>query len=214
MGFEIKRLVVGPLEANCYLVWDDVNRSAVIVDPGDEGDYIEKEVKKEGLDVKYIINTHGHFDHVGASGRLRDSLGARLAIHASDAPLLEGAPIQGSHFGIDTPSQPQPEVLVTDGTVLKAGGLSITVLHTPGHTQGGVCLYLEKEGVIFTGDTLFTGSVGRTDLPGGSYDALMKSIKEKILPLGDNVRVLPGHGPETTVGEEKRSNPFIMEGSR
>jgi glyoxylase-like metal-dependent hydrolase (beta-lactamase superfamily II) len=108
MGFEIKRLVVGPLEANCYLVWDNTNRAAVVVDPGDNGDYIEKEVKRQGLDVKYIIHTHGHFDHVGASGHLRDSLGARLAIHTSDAPLLEGAPIQGSHFGIETPSQPQP----------------------------------------------------------------------------------------------------------
>jgi glyoxylase-like metal-dependent hydrolase (beta-lactamase superfamily II) len=179
MGFEIKRLVVGPLEANCYLVWDNTNLSAVVVDPGDEGDYIEKEVKRQGL-----------------------SLGARLAIHTSDAPLLEGAPIQGSHFGIETPSQPRPEVLVADGTVLKAGGLSITVIHTPGHTQGGVCLYLEKEGVLFTGDTLFAGSVGRTDLPGGSHEALIKSIREKILPLGDDVRVLPGHGPETTIGEE------------
>jgi glyoxylase-like metal-dependent hydrolase (beta-lactamase superfamily II) len=103
-------------------------------------------------------------------------------------------------------------VLVADGTVLKAGGLSITVIHTPGHTQGGVCLYLGKEGVLFTGDTLFAGSVGRTDLPGGSHEALIKSIREKILPLGDDVRVLPGHGPETTIGEEKISNPFIMEG--
>jgi glyoxylase-like metal-dependent hydrolase (beta-lactamase superfamily II) len=214
MGFEMKRLVVGPLEANCYLLWDDADRSAVVVDPGSDGDYIEDEVKKEGLNVKYIINTHGHFDHVGANGHLRDSLGVKVAIHASDVKLLQGAPLHGNPFGIETPPQSAPEVLLTDGMELKAGGLSITVLHTPGHTQGGVCLYIEKEGVIFTGDTLFSGGVGRTDLPGGSFDTLMKSIREKILPLGDTVRVFPGHGPETTIAEEKESNPFIAGDSK
>jgi glyoxylase-like metal-dependent hydrolase (beta-lactamase superfamily II) len=209
MGFMKKRLVVGPLEANCYILWDSSDLSAVVVDPGHDGEVIEKEVKKQGLEVKYIINTHGHFDHIGAAGYLRERLGVKLAIHTKDVPLLEAATVQGSYFNVETPPQRAPEVFLEDGTLIEAGSLSIKVLHTPGHTEGGVCLYVEDEGVLFTGDTLFAGSVGRTDLPGGSFETLMNSIREKILPLGDSVRVFPGHGPETTVGEEKSLNPFI-----
>jgi glyoxylase-like metal-dependent hydrolase (beta-lactamase superfamily II) len=209
MGFMMKRLVVGPLEANCYILWDSSDPSAVVVDPGHDGEVIEREVKKQGLELKYIINTHGHFDHIGATGYLRDRLGVKLAIHAKDVPLLEAATVQGSYFNVETPPQRAPEVFLEDGTLIEAGPISIKVLHTPGHTLGGVCLYVEDEGVLFTGDTLFAGSVGRTDLPGGSFETLMRSIREKILPLGDSVRVFPGHGPDTTVGEEKSLNPFI-----
>lgn len=208
----MKRLVVGPLEANCYLLWDPSDSSAVVVDPGDDAQLIEEEIQNEGLNVLYIINTHGHFDHVGASGHLREKLGASLAIHPEDTSLLENASQQGKYFGVETqaPNGPiGPDVELSDGMVIEAGTIKITVLHTPGHTRGGVCLYIEKEGVVFTGDTLFTGSIGRTDLPGGSFDELMRSIREKLLTLGDTVKVFPGHGPGTTIKEEKLSNPFM-----
>ncbi len=208
----MKRLVVGPLEANCYLLWDPSDSSAVVVDPGDDAQLIEEEIQNEGLNVLYIINTHGHFDHVGASGHLRKKLGASLAIHPEDVPLLENAAQQGEYFGVETqaPNGPiGPDVELSDGMVIEAGSIKRTVLPTPGHTRGGVCLYIEKEGVVFTGDTLFTGSIGRTDLPGGSFDELMRSIREKLLTLGDTVKVFPGHGPGTTIKEEKLSNPFM-----
>jgi glyoxylase-like metal-dependent hydrolase (beta-lactamase superfamily II) len=213
MAFKMKRLVVGPLEENCYLVWDDADRSAVVVDPGDEGEHIAGVIEKLGLDVRYIINTHGHLDHIGANGLLKTRLGAPLAIHPEDAPLLEVAAFQGSRLGMEaTDGQPAPDVTIDQGDELRAGGLRLKVIHTPGHTGGCVCLYLEEEGVLFTGDTLFAGSVGRTDLPGGSFETLKRSISGKLVPLPDGVKVFPGHGPASTIGEEKLSNPFMMTG--
>ncbi len=202
-------ITVGPLEVNCYIIWDTATREAFIIDPGGDAGVITGAVKREGLKVRYIVNTHGHFDHVGADGELKAALSAPLAIHRDDAGLLQDAHEHGVFFGVKTPRQPAPDMLLEGGERLKAGGLTIEVIHTPGHTAGGVCLYARKEKLLFTGDTIFSGSVGRTDFPGGSHEALMDSITKKILPLGDDIAVLPGHGPRSTIGEEKESNPFV-----
>ncbi len=207
----VERFIVGPLDVNCYLLWSRTHRTAFVIDPGGDAEVIEDGVKKHGLSVKYIINTHGHFDHIGADVELKESLGASLVIHKDDALLLQRGSEQAMVFNIHVPSQPPPDLLVEDGSLLEADGLVLEVIHTPGHTPGGISLYLREEKILFTGDTLFAGGVGRTDLPGGSYELLLDSIKRRILTLDDSTRILPGHGPYSTIGEEKAINPFLME---
>ncbi|OGQ52304.1 MAG: hypothetical protein A3J24_06320 [Deltaproteobacteria bacterium RIFCSPLOWO2_02_FULL_53_8] len=209
-GLEV--VIVGPLEVNCYILWDSLTRDAFVIDPGGDAGKICKAVEKERLNVKYIVNTHGHFDHVGADGELKGIFGPPIAIHGADAELMSEAHEHGVFFGAAIAPQPAPDILLEDGAQLKAGGLSLRVIHTPGHTTGGVCLFEESQGLLFTGDTLFAGSIGRTDLGGGSFNVIMASIKEKILPLGDEVTVLPGHGPKSSIGEERRTNQFILQG--
>ncbi len=209
MTINIKTLEVGPLDVNCYIVWDKESRDAVIIDAGGDAPLIEREVRAQDLKVRYILNTHGHFDHVGADGEMKERFNAPLAIHSADAELLEKAPIHAGFFGLRAEAQPAPDILLDDNGVIEAGPLKIEVLHTPGHTPGGVCLYIRDEGVLFSGDTLFAGSVGRTDLEGGSTEELMHSIRTRLLTLGDSVRVFPGHGPETTIGDERGHNPYI-----
>lgn len=211
MGIEMKTLVVGPLDVNCHILWHTDDRTAVIIDPGGDADLIEQEIKSRDLSVRFVINTHGHFDHVGANPALCASLGVGLAIHPADAALLERAPEQALSFGLTTPAQPAPKLLLEDKAVVTAGSLSLEVIHTPGHSPGGVCLYIEERRIVFTGDTLFAGGIGRTDLPGGSYETLISSIKHKIFPLGDDVVVYPGHGPASTVGQERATNPYLTE---
>lgn len=205
-------ITVGALEVNCYILWDSQTRDAFVIDPGGDAGKICKVLEKERLVVRHIINTHGHFDHVGADGELKGILGAPIAIHADDAELMSEAHEHGVFFGATIAPQPVPDLFLEDGTELKAGGLTLVVIHTPGHTRGGVCLYEKKEGLLFTGDTLFAGSIGRTDLGGGSFNVIMASIRERILPLGDSVTVLPGHGPESTIGVERRTNQYILQG--
>ncbi|MBI5643465.1 MAG: MBL fold metallo-hydrolase [Deltaproteobacteria bacterium] len=207
----MKTLTVGPLDVNCYIVWDRESRGAFVIDPGGDAGSIEDVVKKEGLDVRYIINTHGHFDHVGGDAELKKAFCSPLAIHASDAPMLSDAHEHGILYGVKTPRQPEADIFLEDGMELKAGGLILQVIHTPGHTKGGVCLLDRTNGLLFTGDTLFAGSIGRTDFEGGSFDELMGSLRDKILPLADGVKVFPGHGPSSTIGREKASNPFILD---
>lgn len=206
---EITTLVVGPLEVNCYIFWDGKSKEAFVIDPGGDLDDILGELKANGLTVKYIINTHGHFDHVGADNSLKEACKAKVAIHGSDVALLKDAHEHATFFGVNTPKQAEPDILLEDGSVIESNGLKLRVIHTPGHSKGGICLYSEADKALFTGDTLFAGSVGRTDFEGGSYEELMTSIKKKILPLGDDVVVLPGHGGSSTIAEEKGSNPFL-----
>lgn len=207
----VLKLVVGPLEVNCYIVWDGITGPAFIIDPGAEPERIIAAVRKLGLTVKYILNTHGHFDHVGANAEVKDAFGSPVAMHPLDAAALAASHEHAAFFGVVSKPQPLPDIALEDGMRLEAGGISLDVLHTPGHTEGGVSLYCKEHGLVFTGDTLFRGSVGRTDFEGGSFEKLVESIKTKLFPLGGRVRVLPGHGPETTIEEEKNTNPFVSE---
>lgn len=209
----LKTLVVGPLEVNCYIVGDKKTKEAVCIDPGGNAEEILGVLEEGKLSLKYIINTHGHFDHVGGNGHLRKATGAKLAIHKEDAQLLKNAASQAAVFGLGSVSSPQPNLLLKDGDKIIIDNLMLNVIHTPGHTPGGICLLTAdlKSKMLFTGDTLFAGSIGRTDLPGGSYKDLIASIKNKILSLGDDVRIFPGHGPETTVGRERKFNQFLAE---
>ncbi|CAG1066127.1 Hydroxyacylglutathione hydrolase GloC [uncultured bacterium] len=206
---EVITVIVGALEVNCYIVWDKDSGDGVIIDPGADAAEVEAAARERGVKVRCVLNTHGHFDHVGADAAIKAAFGAPVAIHPDDAPLMADAHEHGIFFGVSTPKQPEPDMLLKDGQAVEFGGLRLRVIHTPGHTRGGICLYIEDGKILFTGDTLFAGSVGRTDFEGGSMDDLMASITRKLLPLGDEVRVLPGHGPESTIGEEKEINPFL-----
>jgi hydroxyacylglutathione hydrolase len=204
---QLSRLVVGPLQVNCYVVYDEKSKDAMVIDPGDDGQEILGLVKSKGLKVKYIVNTHAHFDHVGANKLLKDSTGAELLIHEADSGLLGGTANQARMFGMTAASSPKADRYVKHGDVLTIGDASFTVLHTPGHSAGGISL--AGDGVVFTGDALFAGSIGRTDLMGGDLMTLITSIRTNLLALPDETVVLSGHGPQSTIGEERRENPFL-----
>ncbi len=204
-----RHLVVGPLACNCYIVGDETTKQGMVIDPGAEGRTILRAVSELGLSIKLIVVTHAHFDHVGAVPAVKEATGAQLAIHEADASMRLGpfarmmASISGGSFSRSS----KPERLLRDGDVIEIGGLRFTVLHTPGHSLGGISLY--GNGVVFTGDTLFNYGVGRSDFPGCSHRQLIDSIKSKLMSLPDDTIVYPGHGPPTTIGEEKRGNPFL-----
>ena len=203
----IKKLEVGPIMANCYILGCEKTKEAVVIDPGDEADRILMILSEEGLKVKCLINTHGHFDHVGANKRMKEVTGAQLMIHAEDESMLSQLSMAARSFGLTAENSPGADRLIADGDEITFGEITLQVIHTPGHSRGGVCLY--TDGVLFVGDTLFAGSIGRTDLPGGNYDTLISSIKENLLAFKDDTLVYTGHGPETTIGQEKRMNPFL-----
>lgn len=212
---QVISLVVGPISTNCYIVFCERTREAVVIDPGfdrfDE-DIVLGKIRELGLSVKYIINTHGHIDHISGNAKLKRETGAKIAVHADDAEMLID-PSKNYFIGalFSTYGVSPPDILLKDGDEIRVGDIRIRVLHTPGHTPGSISLYIEEEGVVFTGDTLFAGSIGRTDLPGSSHEKIMRSIREKLLSLPDETRVYPGHGPETTIGIERRENVFLTD---
>ena len=210
--FHFRKLTLTLFQSNCYIIWDDEGVGAVI-DPGGEPEEILKALRAAGVrEVRYILNTHGHFDHIGANGPVKKATKAPIAIHEADAPLLVN-PLQNvSLFLLQGVTSPPADRLLRDGDEVEIGRIRLQVLHTPGHTPGSVCFL--GEGVLFTGDTLFYESVGRTDLPGGNERRLLKSLQDRILPLPDDLLVLPGHGPQGLLGEIKRVNPFLREAAR
>ncbi len=203
----IERLCVGMLQTNCYIVGCAETKEGAIIDPGGDAKHILAEVERLGLKINYVINTHGHFDHTLANKEIVQATGAPLAIHSADAPMLT----QGGgafFFGIMGKASPPADTILEEGQVLILGKIELTVLHTPGHSPGSICLYNEEEGVLFDGDVLFNMGMGRYDLPGGNYGVLMQSI-QRLLALPEETTVYPGHGPATTIGRERRSNPFL-----
>lgn len=193
---------------NCYVVADAVSKRGFVVDPGDEVDRILAEIRKHDLKIERILLTHGHIDHVAYAQDLKDALQVPMLIHPDDFPLLEQVQGQAMMFGLPPGPKPVADGSLQEGDEFFAGRHRFRVLHTPGHSPGHVIFAGDK--VALVGDTLFAGSIGRTDLPGGDYDALMRSIRGKLLPLGDNLKIYPGHGPESTIGVERRSNPFLQ----
>jgi hydroxyacylglutathione hydrolase len=203
----IQTIPVGPLEVNCYITGDSSSGDVFIIDPGDEIDRILSAIRKNSYTVKALINTHGHLDHAGGVQRLKDELLVPYYIHEEEKPLLEALPLQQTQFGLYLSGVPEPDDFLVHGQILTAGKTTYSVIHTPGHSPGGICLY--TEGCLFSGDTLFAGSVGRYDLPGGSQDALDNTIRTHLLVLPDETKVYPGHGPASTIGRERRYNPFL-----
>jgi hydroxyacylglutathione hydrolase len=213
---------VGPLQCNCSILGDEASREAIVVDPGDDIERIVAILGRHQLTVKQIVVTHAHIDHIAGAARLKRLTGAPILYNQRDLPLVKMMDIQASWLGIQTPEVAAPDQDLTDGQIVSVGGeapqteavskpagLTGHIVHTPGHTQGSVCLYLPEESLLIAGDTLFAGSVGRTDLPGGDTQTLLRSIHDKLLPLPEETVVIPGHGPRTTIGEEKATNPFL-----
>jgi len=207
----IKMLVVGPLASNCYIVGSSATKRGMVIDPGAEARTILRTVQETGLSISLIVATHAHMDHVGALREVQEKTGAEFAIHEAERGLMLSAPMRvlGSLAVSPIKSPPRPHRLLRDGDRIDLDDLHFEVLHTPGHTPGGICLL--GHGVVFCGDTLFNGSVGRTDFPGCSHQRLMRSIREKLMVLPDETIVYPGHGSPTTIGEERRANPFLQD---
>lgn len=203
----IETIVVGPLQVNCHLVICEETNQAAVVDPGADPELILQAVKDAGCQVTLIINTHGHFDHIGANKRIKEATGAELLIHPDDVQLLRNANVHASVYGLSVEASPMPDRLLSEKEQLKIGQLSADIIHVPGHSPGSVCLKIGKN--LIVGDVLFAGSIGRTDLPGGDHHLLISGIREKLLILPDETVVHPGHGPDSTIGSEKVSNPFV-----
>lgn len=202
----IKKIVVGTLENNCYIIGDERTREVFIVDPGDEPDRILDFVNEDNLETKFIVCTHAHFDHVGAINEIKEITKAKIILHKDDLILYKNVEMQGLAWGFDIEPLTEPDIIVSEGFNIEIGDLRFMVLHTPGHSPGSICLY--GEGILITGDTIFAGSVGRTDLYGGDINQLKKSFK-RLIELPDNTIILPGHGPESTIMKEKNDNFFM-----
>jgi glyoxylase-like metal-dependent hydrolase (beta-lactamase superfamily II) len=204
---KIETIVVGPLQVNCYLLICEETGKAAVIDPGADSALIMQAVAAADCDVTHIINTHGHFDHIGANKRIKDATGADLLIHADDVQLLQQAGMHASVYGLTAEDSPLPDRLISVGEPLHVGNLEIDIIHVPGHSPGSVCLHVGNH--LIVGDVLFSESIGRTDLPGGDHQLLIQGIREKLLVLPDATIVHPGHGPDTSIGHEKIANPFI-----
>jgi glyoxylase-like metal-dependent hydrolase (beta-lactamase superfamily II) len=205
----LESLTVGPFQENCYVVGDEGSGVGALIDPGDEAARIALAVEETNLEIASIIVTHAHIDHVGAVAALLDEYACPVLMHAEAEAMLAGLPTQAVMMGLRFGKVPAVDRHVEDEEVLEVGALRLRSLYTPGHAPGHLAFYVEDEGVVLSGDALFAGSVGRVDLPGGSMEVLMQSIEERLLTLPDETRVYPGHGPATTVGQERASNPFL-----
>jgi glyoxylase-like metal-dependent hydrolase (beta-lactamase superfamily II) len=205
---KIETIVVGPLQVNCYVVYDEKSLEALVIDAGDEPEKILKFIRDRNLKVSSIICTHAHFDHTGGISAVRDKTGAKVMLHVDDLEIYMSVESQGAVWGFNIVQPPHPDLFVRDGEEIIAGDVKLRVMHTPGHSPGGICLH--TGGIIFTGDTVFAGSVGRTDFYGGDLGALKASFK-KVLSLPSETKILPGHGNWTTVADEWQQNFFIHE---
>ncbi|MDE3199297.1 MAG: MBL fold metallo-hydrolase [Acidobacteriota bacterium] len=206
----IETFPVGPLQCNCTILADEQTREAIVIDPGDEIARIHRRLTEHGLTLKQILITHAHIDHVGGALKLKRLTGAPILLNENDLALLAMMDQQAAWLGIPTPETAPPDDSLTEGATVGLPTYPAQVIHTPGHTQGSICLHFAPLKMIFAGDTLFQGSIGRTDLPGGNYPQIIESIAARLLPLPDETRVIPGHGPATTIGLERRTNPFLQ----
>jgi len=203
-------LPVGPLQCNCSIIGDEVSREAMVIDPGDDIEDLLAIIRKPTLQVKQIVITHAHIDHVGGAMKLRGLTGAPILLNQNDYALLKMLDLQAAWIGMAAPGTVEIDQSVTTGDIVKAGSHSATILHTPGHSEGSICVYFSAEKTLIAGDTLFAGSIGRTDLPGGSMEKILHSLHTTVLALPDDTVVVPGHGSLTTIGEERESNPFLV----
>jgi glyoxylase-like metal-dependent hydrolase (beta-lactamase superfamily II) len=202
-------LPVGPLQCNCSIIGDETTHDGMVIDPGDDIQDVLETISKYGLQIKQIVITHAHIDHVGGAMKLRAATGAPILLNQNDYALLKLLDLQATWVGMASPGEVTIDQTIGPSDTVKAGSLSAQVLHTPGHTEGSVCLYFSAEKKLIAGDTLFAGSIGRTDLPGGSFQKIINSLHDQVLSLPDDTVVIPGHGALTTVGEERQSNPFL-----
>jgi len=201
---------VGPLQCNCTLLGDEDTREAIVIDPGDEIGRIHRRLTTLGLSLKQILITHAHIDHVGGALRLKALTGAPIYLNENDLPLLQMMAAQAAWLGVDSPETAPPDEPLNDGQRVGLANYPAQIIHTPGHTQGSICLYFAPLKMILAGDTLFAGSIGRTDLPGGNPEQIIDSIHSRLLTLPDDTKVVPGHGPTTTIGAERKTNPFLQ----
>ena len=209
MTLKILQLPLGPLPTNCYVAACTITNQAAVIDPSWNGRSILERVQKEGWTISHILVTHPHYDHVGGLAELKDLTGAPVYVHPEAEQMLERASAAANIWGFTIDAPPPPDRHLKEGDILEIGELKLEVLFTPGHAPGHVCFYLAEHNVVFDGDVLFRGSIGRTDLPGAEHELLLSSIREKLLPLPDDTVVLSGHGIATTIGDERKSNPFL-----
>jgi hydroxyacylglutathione hydrolase len=203
---------VGPLQCNCTILGDKAAGEAIVIDPGDDISRIHRRINELGLKLRQILITHAHIDHVGGALKLKRLTGAPILLNENDLPLLKMMDAQAAWIGAPTPEVAPPDESLTDGMTVGLSAYPAQVIHTPGHTQGSVCLHFAPLNMVMAGDTLFAGSIGRTDLPGGNSRQIIQSIESRLLALPDETHVIPGHGPSTTIGEERESNPFLKGG--
>src|SRR5256885_10434783 len=204
-------LAVGPLQCNCSILADETTHDAMVIDPGDDIDKIVAILDQHKLKVNQIVITHAHIDHVGGAMKLRAATGAPILLNHNDYTLLKMLDLQADWIGMQSPGKVEIDHSLNEQDAVKAGSLLANVMHTPGHTEGSICLYFSADKKLIAGDTLFAGSIGRTDLPGGSFEKIMRSLHDKLLSLPDETAVVPGHGPATSIGAERETNPYLKQ---